>query len=111
MRVWRVPSKPALNLWTQPKKKVIWGHKTFLRIQVTSTVTIKMTLNMNLLVELSKNMYITLLAEKIRIEEGDKRESAPSVKRPSPGCVEAENTVLTKRPRTHQQNENQQVSS
>uniref|UniRef100_H2LZV9 C2H2-type domain-containing protein n=1 Tax=Oryzias latipes TaxID=8090 RepID=H2LZV9_ORYLA len=78
-------------------------------IRKSSSVTIKMTLNMNLLVELSKNMYITLLAEKIRIEEGDKRESAPSVKRPSPGCVEAENTVLTKRPRTHQQNENQQV--
>uniref|UniRef100_A0A3P9LNY8 C2H2-type domain-containing protein n=1 Tax=Oryzias latipes TaxID=8090 RepID=A0A3P9LNY8_ORYLA len=75
-------------------------------IRKSSSVTIKMTLNMNLLVELSKNMYITLLEEKIRIEEGEKRESAPSVKRPSPGCGEAENTVLTKRPRTHQQNEN-----
>uniref|UniRef100_A0A3P9I4H3 C2H2-type domain-containing protein n=1 Tax=Oryzias latipes TaxID=8090 RepID=A0A3P9I4H3_ORYLA len=78
-------------------------------IRKSSSVTINMTLNMNLLVELSKNMYITLLAEKIRIEEGEKRESAPSVKRPSPGCGEAENTVLTKRPRTHQQNKNQQV--
>ncbi|KAF6735052.1 Zinc finger homeobox protein 4 [Oryzias melastigma] len=47
--------------------------------------------------------------EKTRIEEREKRESAPSVKRPSSGCGEAENTILTKRPRTHQQNENQQT--
>lgn len=55
--------------------------------------------------------YKFLLSEKIRGEEGEKKESVPSAKRPSSGCGEMENTILTKRPRTHQQNENQQVNS
>ncbi|KAF1386643.1 hypothetical protein PFLUV_G00097010 [Perca fluviatilis] len=42
-------------------------------------------------------------------EEREKRESLPSVKRPSSGCEEVENSILTKRPRIHQQNENQQT--
>uniref|UniRef100_A0A3P8R1I8 C2H2-type domain-containing protein n=1 Tax=Astatotilapia calliptera TaxID=8154 RepID=A0A3P8R1I8_ASTCA len=46
------------------------------------------------------------VTEKNRVEEGEKKESVPSVKRPSSGCTEMENTILTKRPRTHQQNEN-----
>uniref|UniRef100_A0A3Q2WVY8 C2H2-type domain-containing protein n=1 Tax=Haplochromis burtoni TaxID=8153 RepID=A0A3Q2WVY8_HAPBU len=46
------------------------------------------------------------VTEKNRVEEGEKKESVPSVKRPSSGCAEMENTILTKRPRTHQQNEN-----
>ncbi|XP_069019699.1 zinc finger homeobox protein 3-like isoform X1 [Embiotoca jacksoni] len=47
--------------------------------------------------------------EETRREEGEKRESLPSVKRPSSGCEEMENSISTKRPRTHQQNENQQT--
>ncbi|XP_031149400.1 zinc finger homeobox protein 3-like [Sander lucioperca] len=42
-------------------------------------------------------------------EEREKRESLPSVKRPSSGCEEVENSISTKRPRIHQQNENQQT--
>uniref|UniRef100_A0A8D0CQD4 C2H2-type domain-containing protein n=1 Tax=Sander lucioperca TaxID=283035 RepID=A0A8D0CQD4_SANLU len=41
--------------------------------------------------------------------EREKRESLPSVKRPSSGCEEVENSISTKRPRIHQQNENQQT--
>uniref|UniRef100_A0A3B4ZWT3 C2H2-type domain-containing protein n=1 Tax=Stegastes partitus TaxID=144197 RepID=A0A3B4ZWT3_9TELE len=42
-------------------------------------------------------------------EEIEKRDLMPSVKRPSSGCGEMENSISTKRPRTHQQNENQQT--
>ncbi|XP_070827527.1 zinc finger homeobox protein 3-like [Chaetodon trifascialis] len=44
-----------------------------------------------------------------RGEEREKRESLPSVKRPSSRCEEMENSISTKRPRIHQQNENQQT--
>ncbi|XP_059191098.1 zinc finger homeobox protein 3-like [Centropristis striata] len=47
--------------------------------------------------------------EETREEEKEKRESLPSVKRPSSGCEEMENSISTKRPRIHQQNENQQT--
>ncbi|XP_061577942.1 zinc finger homeobox protein 3-like [Cololabis saira] len=47
--------------------------------------------------------------EKTRKEEKEKRDTLTSVKRPSPGCEEKENSNSTKRPRTHQQNENQQT--
>lgn len=46
-----------------------------------------------------------------REEEREKKESSPPVKRPSSRCEEMENSISTKRPRIHQQNENQQVSS
>ncbi|XP_034390516.1 zinc finger homeobox protein 3-like [Cyclopterus lumpus] len=42
-------------------------------------------------------------------EEREKRESFPSVKRPSSECEETENSISTKRPRIHQQNPNQQT--
>ncbi|XP_068458427.1 zinc finger homeobox protein 3-like isoform X2 [Clinocottus analis] len=42
-------------------------------------------------------------------EEKEKRESFPSVKRPSSECEETENSISTKRPRIHQQNPNQQT--
>ncbi|KAF7658772.1 hypothetical protein LDENG_00008160 [Lucifuga dentata] len=42
-------------------------------------------------------------------EGREKRESLPPVKRPSSGCEEMENTISTKHPRIHQQNENQQT--
>ncbi|XP_071356616.1 zinc finger homeobox protein 3-like isoform X2 [Trachinotus anak] len=42
-------------------------------------------------------------------EEREKRESLPSAKRPSSECGEMENSISTKRPRIHQQNENQQT--
>ncbi|XP_054475488.1 zinc finger homeobox protein 3-like [Anoplopoma fimbria] len=42
-------------------------------------------------------------------EEREKRESFPSVKRPSSQCEEMENSISTKRPRIHQQNPNQQT--
>lgn len=54
---------------------------------------------------------IILLKEEIKGEEREKRESVPSIKRPSSGCGEMENTISSKRPKIHQQNENQQVSS
>ncbi|XP_010783264.1 zinc finger homeobox protein 3-like isoform X2 [Notothenia coriiceps] len=44
-----------------------------------------------------------------REEEREKRESLLSVKRPASGCEEMENSILTKRPRIHQQNPNQQT--
>ncbi|XP_029993093.1 zinc finger homeobox protein 3-like isoform X2 [Sphaeramia orbicularis] len=44
-----------------------------------------------------------------RGEEKEKRESLPSVKRPSSGGGETENSISTKRPKIHQQNENQQT--
>ncbi|XP_068595443.1 zinc finger homeobox protein 3-like [Brachionichthys hirsutus] len=44
----------------------------------------------------------------LKVEEGEKRESFPPVKRPSSECEEVENPISTKRPRIHQQNENQQ---
>ncbi|XP_070686889.1 zinc finger homeobox protein 3-like [Pempheris klunzingeri] len=47
--------------------------------------------------------------EQASVEEREKRESLPSVKRPSSGCEEMENSISTKRPRIHQQNENQQT--
>ncbi|XP_040894003.1 zinc finger homeobox protein 3-like [Toxotes jaculatrix] len=47
--------------------------------------------------------------EETKEEEREKRESLPSVKRPSSGCGEMENSISTKRPRIHQQNENQQT--
>ncbi|KAM9377860.1 zinc finger homeobox protein 3-like [Pholidichthys leucotaenia] len=47
--------------------------------------------------------------DEARKKQGEKREPMPSVKRPSSGCDEMENTILTKRPKTHQQNENQQT--
>ncbi|GLD68828.1 zinc finger homeobox protein 3-like protein [Lates japonicus] len=47
--------------------------------------------------------------EETRGEEREKREPLPSVKRPSSGCGEMENSISTKRPRIHQQNENQQT--
>ncbi|XP_074489179.1 zinc finger homeobox protein 3-like [Sebastes fasciatus] len=47
--------------------------------------------------------------EETREEEREKRESLPSVKRPSSGCEEMENSISTKRPRIHQQNQNQQT--
>ncbi|KAF7224562.1 zinc finger homeobox protein 3 [Nothobranchius furzeri] len=47
--------------------------------------------------------------EKTKAEEGEKEESLPSLKRPSPGCGEMDDSIVTKRPRTHQQNENQQT--
>ncbi|XP_008304475.1 zinc finger homeobox protein 3-like [Stegastes partitus] len=47
--------------------------------------------------------------EETRGEEIEKRDLMPSVKRPSSGCGEMENSISTKRPRTHQQNENQQT--
>lgn len=51
---------------------------------------------------------IILLKEESNGEEREKRDSLPSVKRP---CGEMENANSTKRPRIHQQTENQQVSS
>ncbi|KAM3870587.1 zinc finger homeobox protein 3-like [Diretmus argenteus] len=42
-------------------------------------------------------------------EESEKRDSLPPVKRPSSGCEEMENSLSPKRPRIHQQNENQQT--
>ncbi|XP_029289204.1 zinc finger homeobox protein 3-like [Cottoperca gobio] len=42
--------------------------------------------------------------EDTREEEREKRDSLPSVKRPSFGCEEMENSISTKRPRIHQQN-------
>ncbi|XP_071393726.1 zinc finger homeobox protein 3-like [Centroberyx affinis] len=42
-------------------------------------------------------------------EEKEKRDSLPPVKRPSSGCEEMENSLSPKRPRIHQQNENQQT--
>ncbi|CAJ1056767.1 zinc finger homeobox protein 3-like [Xyrichtys novacula] len=42
-------------------------------------------------------------------EERKQRESLPSVKRSSPGYEELEISISTKRPRLHQQNENQQT--
>ncbi|XP_023259655.1 zinc finger homeobox protein 3-like [Seriola lalandi dorsalis] len=47
--------------------------------------------------------------EETKGEEREKRESLPSAKRPSSGCEEMENSISTKRPRIHQQNENQQT--
>ncbi|CAG5958099.1 unnamed protein product [Menidia menidia] len=47
--------------------------------------------------------------EKAKRDEREKRESMLPVKRPSSGCGEMENSISTKRPRTHQQNENQQT--
>ncbi|KAK9516763.1 hypothetical protein VZT92_024676 [Zoarces viviparus] len=47
--------------------------------------------------------------ETTREEEREKRESFPSVKRPSSECEEMENSISTKRPRIHQQNQNQQT--
>ncbi|XP_072241824.1 zinc finger homeobox protein 3-like [Leuresthes tenuis] len=47
--------------------------------------------------------------EKTKREEKQRRESVLPVKRPSSGCGEMENSLSTKRPRTHQQNENQQT--
>ncbi|XP_018519333.1 zinc finger homeobox protein 3 [Lates calcarifer] len=47
--------------------------------------------------------------EETKGEEREKREPLPSVKRPSSGCREMENSISTKRPRIHQQNENQQT--
>ncbi|XP_035521087.1 zinc finger homeobox protein 3-like [Morone saxatilis] len=44
-----------------------------------------------------------------REDEREKRESLPPVKRPSSGFEEMENSISTKRPRIHQQNENQQT--
>ncbi|KAJ4938583.1 hypothetical protein JOQ06_003196, partial [Pogonophryne albipinna] len=44
-----------------------------------------------------------------REEEREKRESLLSVKRPASGWEEMENSILTKRPRIHQQNPNQQT--
>uniref|UniRef100_A0A8C4IGR2 C2H2-type domain-containing protein n=1 Tax=Dicentrarchus labrax TaxID=13489 RepID=A0A8C4IGR2_DICLA len=44
-----------------------------------------------------------------RGDEKEKRESLPPVKRPSSGFEEMENSISTKRPRIHQQNENQQT--
>lgn len=70
-----------------------------------------MTMYFVVIINLGISSYSFLLLEKNRVEEGEKKESVPSVKRPSSGCAEMENTILTKRPRTHQQNENQQVSS
>ncbi|KAG7522139.1 zinc finger homeobox protein 3-like [Solea senegalensis] len=58
------------------------------------------------------NLGVKLISEEkeeTREEEQEKRESSPSVKRPSSGCEEMENSVETKRPRIHQQNENQQT--
>uniref|UniRef100_A0A3B4YAM7 C2H2-type domain-containing protein n=1 Tax=Seriola lalandi dorsalis TaxID=1841481 RepID=A0A3B4YAM7_SERLL len=51
---------------------------------------------------------LNVLAE-VRAAEREKRESLPSAKRPSSGCEEMENSISTKRPRIHQQNENQQT--
>lgn len=42
-------------------------------------------------------------------ENRENKELLPPTKRPSSGCMEMENS--TKRPRIHQQNENQQVCS
>ncbi|XP_041852190.1 zinc finger homeobox protein 3-like [Melanotaenia boesemani] len=47
--------------------------------------------------------------EKTKGEEKEKKELMPPVKRPASGCGEMENSISTKRPRTHQQNENQQT--
>ncbi|XP_053175213.1 zinc finger homeobox protein 3-like [Scomber japonicus] len=47
--------------------------------------------------------------EDTRGEEREKRESLSPVKRPLSGCGEMENSISTKRPRIHQQNENQQT--
>lgn len=52
-----------------------------------------------------------LLKEESCEEEREKRDSLHSVKRPSSGCGEMENAISTKRPRIHQQTENQQVNS
>lgn len=50
------------------------------------------------------------LEEKTKEEDRKKSESLSSVKRPSPGSGEMDSSIATKRSRTHQQNENQQVS-
>ncbi|XP_026166497.1 zinc finger homeobox protein 3-like [Mastacembelus armatus] len=47
--------------------------------------------------------------DEAREEEEEKRGSLSSVKRPSSGCGEMENSTSTKRPRLHQHNENQQT--
>lgn len=56
-------------------------------------------------------IFFFLPEAETRGEEREKRESLPPAKRPSSGCEEMENSIATKRPRIHQQNENQQVSS
>uniref|UniRef100_A0A3Q3LWF5 C2H2-type domain-containing protein n=1 Tax=Mastacembelus armatus TaxID=205130 RepID=A0A3Q3LWF5_9TELE len=49
------------------------------------------------------------VTDEAREEEEEKRGSLSSVKRPSSGCGEMENSTSTKRPRLHQHNENQQT--
>ncbi|XP_029010325.1 zinc finger homeobox protein 3-like [Betta splendens] len=44
----------------------------------------------------------------VKGEEREKREPLSPIKRPSSGCGEVENSIATKRPKIHQQNENQQ---
>ncbi|KAF3688885.1 Zinc finger homeobox protein 3 [Channa argus] len=58
------------------------------------------------------NLEIKQIFEESEENKGDerqKRESLPSVKRPSSGCEEMGSTIPTKRPRIHQQNDNQQT--
>ncbi|XP_028307221.1 zinc finger homeobox protein 3-like isoform X2 [Gouania willdenowi] len=52
---------------------------------------------------------IPVETEESRRQEEERRETVPSVKRPSSACEEMESTLSTKRPKTHQQNENQQA--
>ncbi|KAM4618268.1 zinc finger homeobox protein 3-like [Polymixia lowei] len=53
--------------------------------------------------------HISKETEETSGEEEEKRNSTPPVKRPSSACEEPENPPSPKRPRTHQQNENQQT--
>ncbi|XP_045893136.1 zinc finger homeobox protein 3-like [Micropterus dolomieu] len=56
------------------------------------------------------NLGVKQIPEETEEARGEERkESLPPVKRPSSGCEEIENSILTKRPRIHQQNENQQT--
>lgn len=55
-------------------------------------------------------MCILLLEAKTK-EEQERRDPMPPAKRSSPVYEELETSIPTKRPRIHQQNENQQVSS
>ncbi|XP_068169857.1 zinc finger homeobox protein 3-like [Antennarius striatus] len=58
----------------------------------------------------SCNMGVKQVSEETADLKGnEKRETFPPVKRPSSGCEEMENCISTKRPRIHQQNENQQT--
>lgn len=123
--IWKLPVRSPLVLWTKPKTHSTWGRSRFLRRQVWLLLLAKqLNTCYNILIVYSNdcmiiytwgiNMFTCLYffhEEDTRGEEREKRESLPPVKRPLSGCGEMENSISTKRPRIHQQNENQQVRS